>query len=181
MEIVSRSSAAAQGLTKYYTGNPCKNGHLNYRYVQSGTCSDCIREASNGARASVQARTGAPLSPEQMAVRRDALVELVDIRVRAYPEDAGTLRAVAAAYCCAQYPTLAPADVHILVAPSDPAGGTFLYRVRVPSAHIDALRATANALLAARSSVDLNRFHAQQVEAAAALAPAPVPPEWGFK
>ena len=29
-------------LRKFYTGMPCKNGHLTYRYTQSGVCKDCL-------------------------------------------------------------------------------------------------------------------------------------------
>lgn len=30
------------GLNKYFTGKPCSNGHVSERYVQSGSCSQCI-------------------------------------------------------------------------------------------------------------------------------------------
>ena len=43
--IMTRKQAAAQGMSKYFTGSPCKNGHIAQRYVKSGTCEDCIRES----------------------------------------------------------------------------------------------------------------------------------------
>lgn len=30
------------GASRYFTGEACRNGHINYRYTQSGTCVDCI-------------------------------------------------------------------------------------------------------------------------------------------
>jgi len=41
--MITRSDAKAQGLSKYFTGVPCRNGHVAERYTQSGTCQDCIR------------------------------------------------------------------------------------------------------------------------------------------
>lgn len=42
MEILERKLAISLGLNTYYTGRVCKNGHLSYRYTESGTCSECI-------------------------------------------------------------------------------------------------------------------------------------------
>lgn len=41
METMTRREAAEKGLTKYFTGRPCKRGHLTHRYVASGNCSKC--------------------------------------------------------------------------------------------------------------------------------------------
>jgi hypothetical protein len=43
--IISRKDAISQGLNKYFTGVPCKKNHNAERYVQSGTCEECIRES----------------------------------------------------------------------------------------------------------------------------------------
>lgn len=43
MDVVTRSHAIQQGLSKYFTGEPCKNGHIAQRYVQSCTCEMCIK------------------------------------------------------------------------------------------------------------------------------------------
>lgn len=43
MEIISRKEAIAQGLSKYFTGQPCKNGHVAERYVHSRECIACRR------------------------------------------------------------------------------------------------------------------------------------------
>ena len=52
MEILTRSEAKAVGVKQFFTGKPCKNGHVAYRYTQSGTCAECI----NGPKAAVDLR-----------------------------------------------------------------------------------------------------------------------------
>jgi hypothetical protein len=47
MEIKSRKQAIVDGDNIFYTGIPCANGHITYRYVQSGSCKDCINEPRN--------------------------------------------------------------------------------------------------------------------------------------
>lgn len=42
MEIISRQEAIRLGRNKYFTGRPCKNGHVAERYVQGCICRDCI-------------------------------------------------------------------------------------------------------------------------------------------
>jgi hypothetical protein len=42
IEICSRQRAIAEGRLKYYTGVPCKNGHLSQRYVLGYFCIACI-------------------------------------------------------------------------------------------------------------------------------------------
>jgi hypothetical protein len=39
--VISREEARAQGLDHYYTGRPCKRGHLALRKVSSGACVEC--------------------------------------------------------------------------------------------------------------------------------------------
>lgn len=43
MEIITRQQAITLGLSKYFTGESCRNGHVAPRYVQSSTCQDCIK------------------------------------------------------------------------------------------------------------------------------------------
>lgn len=40
-----RHNALLEGKDRYFTGRPCKNGHIAFRYAQSGTCSACMAEA----------------------------------------------------------------------------------------------------------------------------------------
>ena len=42
--IVTLKEAREQGLTRYFTGKPCKNGHVSERFVSCAVCCECERE-----------------------------------------------------------------------------------------------------------------------------------------
>lgn len=42
--IVSRKKAKQEGLTRYFTGEPCLRGHIQERATNNGACIACIRE-----------------------------------------------------------------------------------------------------------------------------------------
>lgn len=44
LEIISRSEAQAKHLRHYFTGKPCKRGHIDIRYVTSRACVVCSLE-----------------------------------------------------------------------------------------------------------------------------------------
>lgn len=41
---VSRQEAKSKGLTRYFTGKQCKNGHFDQRLVSNGRCAQCLRD-----------------------------------------------------------------------------------------------------------------------------------------
>ncbi len=43
-EIISRRKALARGLTRYFTGKPCKAGHVAERRTDNRLCVECERE-----------------------------------------------------------------------------------------------------------------------------------------
>lgn len=57
MEIITRQEAIAQGLRHYFTGKPCRHGHMSARYVTSG-CVECAKK---------NARESAKRNPERRA------------------------------------------------------------------------------------------------------------------
>lgn len=42
-EVISRKEAKERNLPKYFTGNSCKNNHIELRYTVSGHCMECDR------------------------------------------------------------------------------------------------------------------------------------------
>jgi hypothetical protein len=46
MQVSSRKMALRQNLPHYFTGRPCRNGHLAKRHAGCGTCIECGREKS---------------------------------------------------------------------------------------------------------------------------------------
>ena len=45
--IITRAEAKKQGFKYYFTGKPCKHGHLSNRYVSNNICVEC-QSISNG-------------------------------------------------------------------------------------------------------------------------------------
>lgn len=45
MKITSRKDARTAGLLYYFTGKPCKYGHIEERYAPNGGCKQCRRES----------------------------------------------------------------------------------------------------------------------------------------
>ena len=43
---MKKREATALGLTRYFTGKPCKHGHLSERYTSTGQCVECTAEQS---------------------------------------------------------------------------------------------------------------------------------------
>lgn len=42
--VVTRDAAAASGSRVYFTGKPCKHGHIAQRYVTTGGCLGCLNK-----------------------------------------------------------------------------------------------------------------------------------------
>lgn len=82
MEIISRSEARRRGLAQYFTGDPCRNNHISYRYTQSGSCSACVRSYNQPAE-NLQAKH------ESDQRRRDNLARMVSFRTRVFDCDLG--------------------------------------------------------------------------------------------
>jgi len=47
MQIITRREAREKGLSRYFTGKPCKHGHLSERTVPNKRCMACHRERQN--------------------------------------------------------------------------------------------------------------------------------------
>jgi len=165
MEIITRQEARQRGLKTYFTGVACKNGHVSSRYVQSGTCSACIK-ASNS-----------PVDDPNVEARREAKAQLVQVKVRLFDVDLEVFKAAAYAIALARFPVLQVGDVFPGLLPLDKESGTALYKFNCHEGDISQLREIAESLRRARS-VDGNvlraRVHGKTI---AAVPVAPVP-EW---
>src|SRR5690242_13474503 len=60
--IITREQALAAGLTRYFTGKPCKSGHVCERLVTTRTCVECkgVREIANRRKKGVRERRSMP-------------------------------------------------------------------------------------------------------------------------
>lgn len=138
MEIIERQAAMRKGLTKFYTGRPCKNGHLSYRYVKSGGCAACIQLAN-----------GRSVDDPNVDARREAKAQLVQVKIRLFQVDLEVFKAAAHAMTLARFPVLKLGDVFPGLLPTDSAAGTALYKFNCHETDISQLREIAAGLLAA--------------------------------
>ena len=74
IKIISRDEAKAQGLKRYFTGKPCKYGHVVERYATSKGCVEC---------ASGYYRTQYEANPEKVHASSRAWKEANPEKVRA--------------------------------------------------------------------------------------------------
>jgi hypothetical protein len=147
--IVTRSAARQNGSTSYFTGEPCKNGHLVYRYTQSGTCSACIR-ASNG-----------KVTDNDAVGRRSAKLQLIQARFRLFDVDREVFASAAWGLAASRYPQLLQSDIETKNAGVDCSAGTGLYLYNL---HVD-----DHAVLL-QLALDLTRSHSAKAEVNATLA-----------
>lgn len=54
--IITRSEAKALGLTRYFTGKPCKHGHITTRSTKTDKCKECQKLIPNGEKNRIQDR-----------------------------------------------------------------------------------------------------------------------------
>lgn len=45
--IVSRTQAITRGAIHYFTGKPCKRGHIGMRYTDTSNCVQCMKDRVN--------------------------------------------------------------------------------------------------------------------------------------
>lgn len=137
---MSRGEAKLRQLTQYFTGIPCKHGHLTYRYTSSGACSGCIRAHNQ------------PTYDQTMIERKAAKAQLVQVRLRCYVSDRGVLASSAWALAVMRYPVLTQGDVDPHLLPQDKAGGTGLYAFNCHEDDVAQLRQIADGMLKAHKA-----------------------------
>ena len=138
---INRSEAKARRLSQYFTGVPCKNGHLTYRYTSSGACAGCIREHNR------------PVENSVMSVRKQLRAEFVQKRFRLFESDVGVFGTSVWAMSVELVPAVTLADVTLNVAASDRAAGTGMYAFMCHPSHIEELIAIARSLTHAHSNL----------------------------
>jgi hypothetical protein len=146
MEIITRKMAAANGDRKYYTGVPCKSGHLAERYTKSGTCAACIAVA-NG-------RGVETVALEKCEVREtiaDTRNRLSRIRLLCYQADVAIVLDSCVAVTLARFPVLNAAHVVADRQAVKVDGRAGFYSVLVHDDDVRILRDIAAATMKARN------------------------------
>jgi hypothetical protein len=140
MQILSRSDAIAQQRRLYFTGKPCRNGHVAPRYVQSCTCRECIG-------ASVSRQRGGLADPQRDA-RATYRERTSLIRLRLPLHSLPAVRSIAAGLLASRFPGLAADGRTVFDVEPSPvrkAGGTAMCRFRVHEDDAATLAAIARA------------------------------------
>ena len=168
MEIKTRKQAMLAGENTYFTGKPCKNGHLSYRYSQSGACYDCINASrfnvdSPTAKAREQRLTAAA---SVLQVKNLVKENLALVKVRIFSQEREGVALTAYALAAMRFPTLSPSDIDPKTAPiSREPSGTALYSFYCHDEDIGALRAAAAATFA-KYPTDIERKRQEAMQEA---------------
>ena len=78
MQIITRQEAIAQGLKRYFTGKPCKHGHIVERQCSSGACFACAaardkaRYAANPEKKTAQNKAYREANRDKVLARKKA-------------------------------------------------------------------------------------------------------------
>lgn len=79
--IISRADAAALHSKTFFTGKPCKRGHLAKRYVSTGNCTECSKAAAYAFNDKLRGKASAPVHSVPVSFHPDdaeAVFALVD-------------------------------------------------------------------------------------------------------
>ncbi len=153
MEIISRAEAKRNGQKTYFTGESCKNGHIAYRYTQSGTCAKCINSDHKGA------------TDPTAAARREAKTQLVQVQIRIYDEDRESIAAAVWAMGIMRFPVLTQGDVDPRLLPRHRAAGTGIYCFNCHVDDVAAVRELGAGSISARR-LDVEAARAAALKAA---------------
>jgi hypothetical protein len=69
LRVISRALARASNLNRYFTGKPCKHGHLAERYVNNAVCVQCQHVERTSKRASKHNAEYRQANRERMALK----------------------------------------------------------------------------------------------------------------
>lgn len=130
MDISDRKTAFASGKKQYFTGKACKAGHVAYRYVQSGACSECV--AASRTSYSADLKENAEVDQKGVnAQMRLSSRELIFDKFRAFNVDSLKLMNMAAALCSARYPLLPIETFETRVSATLANDGMAMYKVKI--------------------------------------------------
>lgn len=86
MEAISREEALARGLKKYFTGLPCKHGHVCQRYTVTTACVKCMADAQRRFKQSMYGRMAQTeavfknMHPDDIRVLKETAAALIAAR-----------------------------------------------------------------------------------------------------
>lgn len=97
MIIISRQTAIRERRIRYFTGEPCKHGHVAERYTKTAGCVECLH----------------PKFDNGIPRYRSAKRRMVKKRFRIWPEDRSTFAASIYAFALSHEALMKPHDVEV--------------------------------------------------------------------
>lgn len=117
MELVTRQDAVSKGLGRYFTGKPCKHGHVTQRFTSSSGCIECVHPTFVNLEWQ-QRRADALQKRQEKEDQRNIRERLAHVTARMVPifillnpEDLAVFRAFALAAAMMHEPTLTQSQI----------------------------------------------------------------------
>lgn len=105
---MKRAEAIAAGHNKYFTGKPCRHGHIAPRYTDSGACQDCLAAARTGKMGRLPVVPRSPMVVVDDVAAQDWRRHAVPVMIRLFDQDFVAFAELLRWTCVARWPTLAP-------------------------------------------------------------------------
>lgn len=92
MEIITARTAFNSGLTRYFTGKVCSNGHISERMISNGCCVECLKARHKRSKQDIYEATkvwrlkNPKARTKESAIYRNKYPEKCLARVKAYRE-----------------------------------------------------------------------------------------------
>lgn len=133
MEIITRQDSITLRQDRYFTGKPCKRGHLSQRYTLNACCIECLHPKF------VSADRAARIADR--ASREAAKKKMDRYKVGIHDEDLDYFTGLVHAFGMLREPALQLADVTTKLVPQPRGGTLYMHAFKVFREDIPALRA----------------------------------------
>lgn len=156
MELTSRQEAISKGLGRYFTGSPCKHGHITQRFTSSSGCVECVHPTFVNhewqARRAEAYRKRSEIEKQRAERERLApvIARMTSIFIVLHPLDLGVFQAFAHAAAMFHEPTLSLSHIETKHKPKQ-WGSKYRHTFLCFESDVASLRSFQDALDAARN------------------------------
>lgn len=184
VNILSRQDAIAQKSSRYFTGQPCKHGHISERYTKSLNCIECLHPSFEPE--DIRLRKAAR-DAERIAVRnaREQITstrsKLHQIRIRLHKNDLDLFEAMALAAAMSHEPAIRLKEIRCRFVPKMIGIDWHIYAFMCFPEDESTLRGYQDSLEAIRRPHATPLTQQERINAALALADAEADPMPEFR
>jgi hypothetical protein len=131
MLIISRSEAIKKKLSRYFTGEPCKHGHISQRYTKTAGCIECVHPSFEAA---------------DLEVRKRIKTEMITKKFRVYNSDLELFEMAVLSAAILREPAIMAADIQSRLKPVEMAPDRFIRGYRIFPQDEESLRSLETGL-----------------------------------